>query len=81
MSYYDSKKNEIITFPDKDCGNGWIEVDCGCCGGIQWGGESPRECNDCKGTSRYFRHKKSRVLALYPGGPFIGREPLVSDNA
>ena len=55
---------------------GWEEVDCGCCGGIQWGGESPRECNDCEGSGRYCRHIKSGVMALYPGGPFLGREYL-----
>ena len=54
---------------------GWEYVDCGCCGGLKWGGETPRDCDECDGASFYFRHIKSGVLAQYPGGPFLGREP------
>ena len=53
---------------------GWEHVDCGCCNGLQWGGEEPRECDDCKGSGSYVRHIKSGAMAFYPGGPFIGRE-------
>lgn len=50
---------------------GW--VNCGCCNGLEWGGESPRECGDCWGTGRQYRYASGR-LALYPGGPFLGQE-------
>lgn len=52
---------------------GWEEIDCGCCAGIQWGGEYPRECLSCDGSGVLFHHIKSGVLALWPGGPFKGR--------
>jgi hypothetical protein len=32
-------------------------------------------CDDCGGTGRYARHERSGALALWPGGPFVGREP------
>jgi hypothetical protein len=51
---------------------GWVEEDCGCCGGIRWGGEYPSECRTCCGSGVIFRHIKSGILAHYPGGPFIG---------
>jgi len=72
MSYWNGK--DVISIPDKDCGNGWVDVDCYCCNGLQWGGDSPVECTSCKGNGHYFRHKKSGALALYPGGQFIGKE-------
>ncbi len=60
----------------------WKYINCGCFGGLQLGGESLRsggeslrECPNCKGGGSYFRHIKSGVLAEYPGGPFLGREP------
>jgi hypothetical protein len=75
MAYWDSKKERIVYFPDQDCEfhSGWIEEDCGCCGGIEWGGESPVECRECNGGGIIYRHKKSGVYAMYPGGPFLGR--------
>lgn len=75
MAYWNSKK--IVYTKPSTCEDnpGWEYIDCGCCGGLQWGGESPRECLVCKGASFYFRHIKSGVLAEYPGGPFLGREP------
>ena len=51
---------------------GWRQVDCGCCAGLEWGGEEPRECRRCKGWGGLFLHEKSRVLALWPGGPLAG---------
>jgi len=71
MSHF--KDGKIIEWPTKDSENypGWEEIDCGCCNGIEWGGEYPRECRKCKGGAVYYRHKKSGVYALYPGGPFI----------
>ena len=52
---------------------GWLRVDCGCCAGIEWGGEAPRECRDCGGNGLVALHEKSGRLALWPGGPFCGR--------
>ena len=74
MAYWDSKICKIVYFPPKPSEDrpGWEEIDCGCCNGIEWGGESPTECSDCKGGGVYFRHIKSGVLAVYPGGPFLG---------
>ena len=75
MSYWDSTTQKIISFPPKvfEYNPNWIEVDCGCCGGLQWGGESPRECNTCDGTGCYFVHLISGVMAEYPGGRLLGR--------
>lgn len=75
MSYWDSENGKIIHLPDTPAENysGWTQVDCGCCDGIQWGGEYPRECQECGGTGVIYRHNKSGVLALYPGGPFVGK--------
>ncbi len=52
---------------------GWLEIDCGCCGGIMWGGDYPRECDQCNGGGYLFLHQKSGVLAQWPGGPFLGK--------
>ncbi len=75
MAMWNGKK--IVYFPPTDLGNGWEEMDCGCCNGIEWGGCCPTECWTCKGSGHYYRHIKSGALALYPGGPFCGREPKV----
>ena len=53
--------------------DGWAEVDCGCCAGLEWGGESPRECRDCGGRGFLCVHKHTGRIADYPGGPFRGR--------
>lgn len=75
MAYWNGDK--IVYFTAKPCEQypGWEETDCGCCNGIQWGGEYPTECPDCDGSGRLFHHTKSGVLALYPGGPFVGKLP------
>lgn len=75
MAYWNSQQQEIVYFKPRDVPEypGWQEVDCGCCAGIEWGGDVPRECRDCGGSGRQFLHVKSRVLAEYPGGPFTGR--------
>ena len=74
MAYWDGKK--IVRFKPRlnEYYPGWLEIDCGCCNGLCWGGEYPQECPDCNGEGRYFRHTKSGVLAEYPGGPFLGRD-------
>lgn len=50
---------------------GWVE--CGCCAGVEWGGEYPRPCQRCGETGLQYRYTSGR-LALYPGGPFCGSE-------
>lgn len=76
MAYYDYEANKIVHFPAKPAyKEGWLEVDCGCCAGIEWGGEYPRDCNRCAGGGLYYVHIKSGVMAQYPGGPLLGRLP------
>lgn len=48
---------------------GWREKSCGCCAGLEWGGEYPRECRHCNGGGYYWVTPKGRHV-LYPGGPF-----------
>jgi len=73
MAYRDG--NKTVYFPVKELEEypGWIEVDCGCCNGLQWGGEYPTDCYDCKGAGFYFIHKKSKVMAEYPGSRLLGK--------
>ncbi len=68
----------IVYFPKSPVEGypGWERIDCGCCGGLAWGSESPTKCGECKGSGFYVRHIKSGARALYPGGPFIGRETM-----
>jgi len=75
MSFWDSTTQKGITFPTTpwEGREGWFRVDCGCSGGLQWGGEEPRECDNCAGVGDYAWHKKSGVLAQYPGGPLLRR--------
>ena len=49
---------------------------CGCCDGIQWGGDYPRECLDCAGSGFIFITEHDRIID-YPGGPFRGSAPGV----
>ena len=51
---------------------GWAVSACGCCGGLQWGGDYPRECRDCRGGGVVFVHLSTGAVAEYPGGPFNG---------
>ena len=75
MAFWDSEKGEIIYFHDRPSKFlGWDKIDCGCCNGIEWGGDYPKECPRCGGVGMLFRHNKSGVIAWYPGGPFCGRE-------
>ena len=73
MAYWDG--NKIIHLESKDVKDypGWLEEDCGCCNGIEWGGEYPKECRNCNGGGSIFRHIKSGILAEYPGGKFLGK--------
>ena len=55
---------------------GWISKNCGCCFGIEWGGDYPRECRICGGDGIIYLHVLSGVLSQWPGGPFVGKEPV-----
>jgi hypothetical protein len=72
MSYWDGEK--VVRFKPEEVPGypGWKWIDCGCCAGIEWGGEHPVECRRCWGDGRLCLHKKSGAYALYPGGPFLG---------
>lgn len=75
------RANQVVkNMEDDNCYPGWEYINCGCCGGIQWGGDTPRDCLVCDGASFYYKHTKSGVLAQYPGGPFLGREPIDEQN-
>ena len=83
MAYYNNKTNRIeYLLPEPAEGYpGWERIDCGCCLGIPWGSMTGDECIRCGGSGRIFRHKESGVLAEYPGGKFLGREPYrLEDN-
>ena len=75
MAWWDSRQGKIVRFPPRPIEGypGWKRVDCGCCAGLEWGGEHPRECEDCGGNGTLCWHEKSGVLADYPGGPLRGR--------
>ncbi len=70
MAYWDGRK--IIHRPTEPCKEypAWDEIDCGCCAGISWGGETPEECPRCNGFGVIYQHRKSKVTAEYPGGRF-----------
>ena len=51
--------------------NKWRHVECGCCHGLQWGGEEPRECLDCMGNGLTWIRPGGHTF-LYPGGPATG---------
>ena len=73
MSWWNSTTGVIVEFsttPWPDYPN-WMRVDCGCCAGLEWGGETPRECNRCNGNAVIAKHSETGVEALYPGGPFV----------
>ena len=76
MAYWDSKKGKIVGWPTEQVEEypGWEIIDCGCCNGLEWGGEYPRTCNHCGGDGSLWHHKSSGVLADYPGGPLRGKK-------
>jgi hypothetical protein len=75
MAHWDSERGVIVRWPTEQVSDhpGWEMEDCGCCNGIEWNGNEPRECHDCCGNGIIYHHKKSGVLASYIGGPFVGR--------
>ena len=74
MSGWDSANGVEVAWPPKrvDGFPGWAAMDCGCCGGIQWGGDEPRECSDCWAGGWLYVHLASGTVAHYPGGPLLG---------
>lgn len=60
-----------MTSLDAPFPEGWVR--CGCCAGLEWGGELPRTCRDCDGEGRVYRYASGQ-LALWPGGPLKGSE-------
>ena len=72
MSYWDYKTGKVVGFkPEAYPGYpGWLRCDCGCSNGIQWGGESPIECNHCNGSGSYAKHIKTGLRKDWPGGKF-----------
>jgi len=75
MAHWNSEKGVIVTWPSQavDGRPGWVREDCGCCNGISWGGFTPQTCPRCRGNGVIYRHLQSGVLALYVGGPMVGR--------
>jgi len=51
--------------------NLWRTMKCHCCNGIKWGGDSPEECDDCKGGGGIYIRPSGHAF-LYPGGPALG---------
>jgi hypothetical protein len=72
MSYWNSREQRIIEIPPEKHSENWIRFDCGCSGGLRWGGEYPVECYDCEGWGFLYLHVPSGSLAVYPGGRFVG---------
>lgn len=77
MSHWDGKKIVRWAPHASQIDVGWWAIDCGCCAGIQWGGEEPVECRDCGGGGYLWLHEKSGLVCAWPGGPIAtGRMPL-----
>lgn len=53
----------------------WKETSCPfCSAGIVFSaGYESVECSDCNGSGKQFIDYNSGVIALYPGGPFVGK--------
>ena len=75
MAYWNGEKTIYLEPKVSKNYPNWLKLDCGCCSGIEWGGESPVECRTCGGLGVIYKHIKSGVLAHYPGGSFCGKEP------
>jgi hypothetical protein len=72
VSYWNGKEIVRIAPSLHPLSTGWWCIDCGCCNGIQWGGEYPTECRDCGGGGVVFLHEASGLVAAWPGGPIVG---------
>lgn len=75
MSFWDSARNQVVTFPSQAVEGypSWLCTDCGCCAGIKLGGEEPRMCRDCQGSGMLYLHLPTGIQAIYPGGPIVGK--------
>jgi len=75
MAYWDGKR--IVYLPDVTSPEypHWIIRDCGCCGGRLWGYDTPITCPRCRGSGDIWVHVPTGTIALYPGGPLVGKEP------
>lgn len=75
MAYWDVTTKRIVHWPDKPIEgyDGWTWRDCGCSGGLQWGGDFPHECRSCGGSGAFAVHVASGLIAAWPGGPALGR--------
>lgn len=75
MSTWNSALGIVQTWPpERDAERpDWWAVDCGCCNGLQWGGEEPMECRTCNGSGALWVHRPSGVMACWPGGPLNGK--------
>ena len=75
MSSWNSKTGTVERIaPIRDIERpNWWAVDCGCCAGIQWGGDEPVECRTCHGSGLLWVHRPSHVIAEWPGGPLNGK--------
>ena len=73
MAYWDGEQIHYAKPTPCEVYPNWDVIDCGCCVGIEWGGEYPIECNRCGGSGWIYNHRKSGTLAQYPGGPFCGK--------
>lgn len=76
MAHWNYKTGKTHYHPAQRWGGGWWSIDCGCSGGLRWGGDVPTECDRCNGSGVFFWHEPSRTFAAYPGGPFRGRGDL-----
>ena len=80
MAWYNRDTGVMEYEPDRrieGC-SGWWRRDCGCCGGLVWGGNEPIDCGECGGSGFIYFHRPSMVTAEYPGGKFTGRLPKES---
>lgn len=68
--------------------NKWRLAPCGCCAGIEWGGDYPQECRTCGGGGFVYIRPSGHVFQ-YPGGPALGQwtqkdytnsQPVDGDN-
>jgi hypothetical protein len=75
MAHWDSENGIIVRHPPEEVAGypEWEMQDCGCCNGLEWGGDEPIECRKCDGNGVIYHHKISGIDALYIGGPLIGR--------
>ena len=76
MAHWDCTTSGVIYFSPEPWEGypKWMQIDCGCCAGLEWGGDGPRECDTCGASGRLAKHIKTGTLALWPGGPFRGKE-------